>query len=100
MQDNAPAHNARQTKAAFANMGIIPLAWPALSPDLNPIEHMWKWMKDWLEKERPSATKQELKTAVREAWEAVPEEFLLKLIKSMPDRMQRVIDAQGGNTRY
>jgi hypothetical protein len=30
----------------------------------------------------------------------VPKEFLHKLIKSMPDRMKRVIDANGGNTRY
>jgi uncharacterized protein (DUF2267 family) len=57
-------------------------------------------MKDWLEKNRPLVVKDELKVVVREAWDVVPEEFLYKLIKSMLDRMKRVIDANGGNTRY
>jgi hypothetical protein len=56
-------------------------------------------MKDWLEK-RVVTGPTGLKLLVREAWEAVPEEFLLKLIKSIPERIKRVIEANGGNTKY
>jgi hypothetical protein len=56
-------------------------------------------MKDWLEKKVVTGPAG-LKLLVREAWDAVPEEFLLKLIKSMPERMKRVIEANRGNTKY
>jgi len=39
-QDNAPAHRARVTQVALANNNIAFVnPWPAISPDLNPIEH-------------------------------------------------------------
>ncbi len=41
MQDNAPAHRARDTKRVLQNATITPLDWPPYSPDLNPIEHAW-----------------------------------------------------------
>ena len=47
MQDNAPCHTAAVTKHFLSNEGITALDWPAQSPDLNPIEHLW----DWIEKE-------------------------------------------------
>jgi transposase len=81
-------------------MGITPLIWPPLSLDLNPIEYVWKWIKDWLEKERLLVIKNELKVIVRDAWEAVLEEFLLKLIKSILERIKRVIEMNGGNIKY
>jgi transposase len=40
MQDNAGPHKGDVADAAIArrNIDLIPLTWPALSPDLNPIE--------------------------------------------------------------
>jgi hypothetical protein len=46
MQDNASIHCAGKVKAWFAKMGITLLEdWPAYSPDLNPIKHIWWALK-------------------------------------------------------
>ena len=48
-QDNATPHTARVTRNFLQQNNVVTLPWPALSPDLNPIEHVW----DFLGKEVP-----------------------------------------------
>ena len=102
MQDNAPCHKARSTMAELERQGIHPLKWPAFSPDLNPIEHVWSWMKDWLQDNYPDlqCPLPELRNRVQAAWDAVPEDFLLKLVHSMPERINWVHMTGGGHTSY
>ena len=57
MQDNAPANNARSTLDFFDENNIEVLANPSLSPYLNPIEFIWKQMKDNIEKKQPKNIK-------------------------------------------
>lgn len=59
-------------------------------------------MKDWIEDryglEKPSYEK--LRQYVKEAWEALPDDYLKELLASMPDRCKAVIAAKGMYTKY
>lgn len=48
MQDGAPSHRNLLTLDELHERGIYPIDWPPYSPDLNPIEQIWDWMKDWI----------------------------------------------------
>ncbi|CAK1592750.1 unnamed protein product [Parnassius mnemosyne] len=49
---------------------------------------------------KPPQTLNELRNAALAAWDSIPQVDVRNIIQSMPDRMQAVIRARGGNTRY
>lgn len=84
-------------KAHFSEL----LTWPAQSPDLNPMENFWADLKRRLHQAHPVVNnKEDLWKAVEKEIEATPKDFCKKLIESMPSRLNAVIKAHGGSTRY
>ncbi|KAI1006892.1 hypothetical protein K3495_g1318 [Podosphaera aphanis] len=47
--DNAPAHKSEETRVNLQRRQIPTLRWPPYPPDLNPIEHVWSWMKRFIQ---------------------------------------------------
>lgn len=98
-QDNALCHTSRTTRQWMEENNIRLLDWPAQSPDLNPIEHLWSTLKTRIRNHR-IATKDSLKTALREEWNKITAEDCKKLVCSLPNRIDAVIRARGGPTKY
>ena len=44
--DGAPWRKAKRVQAAASQLGFTVIALPSYSPDLNPIEGLWKWMRE------------------------------------------------------
>ncbi|KAG1182388.1 hypothetical protein G6F35_015616 [Rhizopus arrhizus] len=103
-QDKAPKHNSKLGKQWFVDNYFKSdhiFSWPAQSPDLNPIEHVWHHHKLKLNVHDTKAK------GVHELWEIIEKEWntftvdeCRRYIDSMPDRCKAVINAKGGHTRY
>ena len=81
--------------------GFQVLSWPAQSPDLNPIEHLWAHLKRRVaDYEVPPKGILELWDRVQEEWDNIGAEVCQKLIESMPRRVEAVLKAKGGYDKY
>ncbi|KAJ4439301.1 hypothetical protein ANN_07423 [Periplaneta americana] len=101
MHDNAWPHFAHAVGDYLQEVGIHVLPWPARSPDMNPIEHVWDMLGRHVKNRRPRPESlQELRRALGEEWELIPQEDIANQIESMPRRMDAVIQARWSNTRY
>jgi hypothetical protein len=100
MEDGAPIHRSKLPEDWRLAHGMKKLDWPPYSPDLNPIENMWKILKDWLCYHTMPKNKKELIECVQQVWNEVPLEQLQRLISTMPNRIRAVISARGGSTRW
>jgi ketohexokinase/beta-glucosidase len=101
MQDGAPGHIAAETREDLRERGVTVIFWPPYSPDLNPIERVWHIMKNYLQDNYPEKMSYDnLRAAVKDAWEKVGEFEFRELIEQMRDRCQAVIDANGRFTKY
>lgn len=99
MHDNAPAHTARVTTAWLQQARVRTLKWPANSPDMNPIEHLWIVLKRNLSG-LGRAPKSQLFAKAKEAWDLITVAECRRLVESMPRRLAAVIKARGWPTKY
>ena len=110
MHDNARPHTARIVKDWFkATKYNVISDWPPYSPDLNPIEHVWRKLKTLFGQRHQdirfstqgdNAIKASLKEVVPKLWDDIDSSFLQGLVDSMPRRISACIEAKGYYTKY
>ena len=79
--------------------GIDRIEWPAQSPDFNPIENIWSFMKYKIRKLNPK-TVQHLQDAIFDIWAEITDDFIHNLINSMKSRCEAAIKTRGGPINY
>ena len=99
-QDGAPSHTSiSRSKFLKAKKIKVLQDWPAQSPDMNIIEHVWGRMKEEAWKTKPNNL-DELWEACKTAFFAIPDDFINKLYESLPNHTDAVLQAHGSHTRY
>ncbi|KAJ8877309.1 hypothetical protein PR048_021763 [Dryococelus australis] len=98
--DNTRCHVSRATIQWYADNNVRRLDWPALSPNLNPIEHPWDEL-DRRVRTRQARSKSitQLMEWLQEEWRRIPVDVLQTLVESMQARSAAVIAARGDPTK-
>ena len=101
-QDNATPHTAHLTVDYLEQQHVQILPWPSLSPDLSPIEHLWDELGRRVNRFHNPENVGQLKAALIQEWESIPQGRILRFVASMRGRCNAVtcIAAQGGHTQY
>ena len=94
LQDNARIHIGKKTQNFLQESEVVLAEHPAYSPDLNPIELIWKFLKDEVEKKSPQNL-EELKQGIEQAWEGIDLEVVQNCVEHVKNRMKIVFDANG-----
>ena len=98
MQDNAPVHTSKANLKFLRDSGVNVLPWPGQSPDLNPIENLWQFLKHKVQGRRFHNC-DELFETLQRLWNSIPQTYIRKLIDSMPGRCRMVISRHGWPTK-
>ena len=97
LHDNARAHSARHTREWLtANNVRYYDDYPPYSPELNAIELVWGWMKNYVTDKMPRNALQ-LAQYIQQAWDAIPQAIICTFIDHIPHNIQGIIAAQGGH---
>ena len=99
--DGAPCHTSKGTKKWLADHAneVIGL-WPGSSPDQNPIENLWNFMKQKIADHNPTSL-ENLKEVTVNVWvNEITRDYCKKLARSMPKRISAVLRAKGQPSKY
>jgi hypothetical protein len=96
-QDNARPHSARITRARLAAANANTMQWPAMSPDMNPIEHIWDVLHVLGRNARRHHATQnilQMTNAWIEEWINLPNNLVQRFVNYMCRRVDALLRAQ------
>ena len=74
--------------------------WPAISPDMNPIENLWDFMKRELRSQGEVLSADQLFEVLKKIWEGFTAEFIRGFTFSMRRRVLCLYQENGGHAHY
>jgi transposase len=101
MHDNARPHTARIVQHVLEQEAVQTIPWPAMSPDMNPIEHVWDFIGRKINQRNPKWQNiDEIRTAILQEWQQFPQEQLRRLVRSMTRRATQLHNKRGGTIAF
>ena len=97
---NARPHVARICRQFLNKNNVNALPWPAVSPDMNPIEHIWDYLGRKIRARGNVRNLRDLENAFNQEWNNIPYVVIRRYVMSMPGRLAACINSRGGPTRY
>jgi transposase len=101
MDDNARPHRSRAVTDYLQSEAVTSVPFPAMSPDLNLIEHIWDMLGRRIQaREPPLKNIRQLEAALHREWQQLSQQDIRRLTGGMRRRVEAVIQARGVYTRY
>jgi hypothetical protein len=99
VHDGARPHKGATTGIKNAGVTLLPMEWPARSPDLNPIETVWARVQRNVDCHRCTSAAG-LKKAWLAEWNAIPQTELDALVEGFEARMKEVVKKNGAHIKF
>ena len=78
------------------NVNALP--WPAVSPDMNPIEHIWDYLGRKVRARGNVHNLRDLENALIQEWNNIPSVIIRRYVRPMRGRLAACINSRGGHT--
>lgn len=103
MQDGAPAHTSKVNMEFLRGQPFTVWGkgtWPGNSPDLNPIENLWSYLKSTAYEDPVPHDHASLVRRFQKSWKQISLTVLEELTGSFPNRIKSMMEANGKTTKY
>ena len=97
MHDNARPRVARICRQFLIRNNVNVPPWPAVSPDMNPIEHIWDYLG---RKVRARGNVHNLENALIQEWNNIPNVVIRRYVRLLRGHLAACVNSRGGHTRY
>ena len=100
MHDNARPHVARIYRQFLNRNNVNVLPWPTMSPDMNPIVHIWDYLGRKVRARGNVHNLKDLENSLIPEWNTIPNVVIRRYVRSMRGRLAACINSRGDHTRY
>ncbi len=97
--DNDPKHTTKTTKEWLKKKHTKVLKWPSQSPDLHPIENLWRELQVRVDKRQPRNLN-DLERICKEEWDKISPEMCANLVTNYKKRLTSGIANKDFTTKY